>query len=271
MRNIKLEENNEIPILGLGTWQLKGDDCYKSVRYALDLGYTHIDTAEVYDNHNQVGKAIADSDINREDLFITSKLWRTDFAKDDVEQALDKALNDLDLEYLDLYLMHWPNKNIDLEETLGKLHRMKEIGKIKSYGVSNFTKNHIKDVLDTEFEVVNNQVEFHPTLYQKELLEFCQVNDIQLTAYSPIGRTEDLDNEVIVQVAEKNDCTPAQVILNWHMAKDIIVIPKASSEEHIKENLETLEIDIPSEDLEKLDKLDNDNRLVVPDFHEFDY
>ncbi len=269
--NIKLKDGNEIPRLGFGTWQLKGSTCQKSVEDALEIGYRHIDSADAYSNHREVGQAIDKSGLKREDFFLTSKLWFTDFEKQPAIDACKRVLDELKVPYLDLYLMHWPNKNVPIETTLEAMEEMKGNGLIKSFGVSNFTVHHIQDALVANKNFVTNQVEFHPSLNQNELKEFCEKNDIAITAYSPIAQGQDLKIPEVLKLAEKYERSTAQVVLNWLLSKGIIAIPRSSSRNHIEDNFKSLEWKLTPEDIKSLDGLNRNNRIVKPDFNEFDY
>ena len=266
---LTLNTGSPIPILGFGTWELTGEECLKSTKKSIEVGYRHIDTAAAYKNHKEVGQAIKKSGVNREDLFITSKLWRDNLKKEAVSNALKLTLEELQLDYLDLYLIHWPNLDVPVEETLKAMNELKEQGLVKAIGVSNFTIHRLQESLNTGIQFSVNQVEFHPTLNQKELLIFCKQNNIILTAYSPIGRGEDLKHPVIKELAGKYEKSAAQVILNWEMQKGIVTIPKSSNLEHIKDNFQSLEWDLSQEDVERIDHIDEKNRMVNPDFAEF--
>jgi diketogulonate reductase-like aldo/keto reductase len=271
MQKITLKDNNQIPVLGFGTWQLSGETCRKAVESALEIGYRHIDTAEMYENQPEIKKAIQASGVKRKDLFITSKVWYENLRKDDLVKALKQTLFDLGTDYLDLYLIHWPNRAIDLEESLKTMEELKNQGLIKSIGVSNFTINHLKDALATDVEFVANQVEFHPSLNQKELYEFCQNHKITLTAYSPIGIGHDLEIDLIQELAKKYNKTESQIILNWLTSKNIVVIPRSKNEKHIKENFEALDFEIEKSDLAKIENLNLNQRYVNPSFSDFEY
>ncbi len=260
-----LKGGSEIPVLGLGTWQLKDEDAVKS---ALDLGYTHIDTAAAYGNHEIIGRAIEDYD--REDLWITSKLWRTDLAQEDAIKACNKALSELGTDYLDLYLIHWPNKDVSMRETFKALNRLYEHGKIENVGVSNFTIDHLEQALEvSEVPIVMNQVEFHPFLYQKDLLKFCHSKNIHVTAYSPIAQGKVLDDETLQVIGERHGKTPCQISLRWALQHGLIVIPKSSSREHQKENMEVFDFKLSDEEMKKIDSLNKNMRIIDPGFAEF--
>lgn len=269
-KTLPLTDKVTIPKMGFGTWQIKGAVCYQSVATALEVGYRHIDTAHVYHNHTQVGKAIRESSIERSQLFVTSKLWIDEFQQPSVRPALERALSELQLDYLDLYLMHWPNKAVPVKATLTELNKAQNEGLIKTVGVSNFTIRHLEKVLETGIPIVNNQVEFHPSLYQQELLSFCQNNKIALTAYSPLAQGQDLQLPLIQELAQKYDRDHSQIILNWLLQKDIITIPRSTSQEHIKSNFQALDFDLTSEEISAIDGLDTHNRLLNPNFAEFD-
>lgn len=252
---------NNIPVLGLGTWMLTGQKCIEAVKKAIELGYSHIDTADWYGNHVEIGQAI--KDFNRKELFIVSKVQPHYLSYDDVLRLCDKALRELKTDYIDLYLIHWPNPDIPIEESLRAFKKLQDEGKIKRFGVSNFGIKELKEALEkSEIPIVNNQIEFHPYLYKKDLLEFCQKNNVSVTAYSPLGRGELLDDPVITSAAKKYGKTPAQICLRWALQKDTIVIPKASSEEHLKDNMDIFDWQISEEDMKEIDDL-NKNQSVL--------
>jgi len=270
MGKTTLNSGQEIPILGLGTWQLTGNECTETIKEALKMGYRHIDTADAYENQREIAPALKVSGIKRSELFITSKVNRHNLHYNDFLKTANKILNELDIEYLDLLLIHWPNKDIPVEETLKAMAELKEKGKVKDLGVSNFTESHLEKVLDIYPGLISvNQVEFHPYLYQKRLLNFCQEHDIVLTAYSPLARGMVFEDPRIKNLAEEYKQTPVQLVLKWLMEKGIVVIPKASSAVHLKDNLEVLNQDIPAKALEVLDTFNENKRLIDPSFSEF--
>ena len=219
-----------------------------------------------------MGRGIKESGVDREELFITSKIKPENLHYDDIKEDAQRFLDELEIEYLDLLLIHWPNKDIPLEESLKALKEVKEERLAKNIGVSNFTINHLKDAADFDPNLVAvNQVEFHPSLYQKELLDFCQENGIVLTAYSPLARGEVFENKVIKDLANKYDKSESKLVLKWLIDKNIVAIPKASSREHLEANFDLFDWELPAEAREKIDQLNEDNRIIDPDWGEFDY
>lgn len=264
----KLNDGVEIPMLGLGTWQQEGEKCVDAVRIALGLGYHHIDTAYAYYNHNEVRKGIGD--YPRDKLFVTSKLWREFHNPRLVESICDQILRDLGMDYIDLYLIHWPEKK-NMIDILGEMHKLKDKGKVRSVGLCNSTIHHIQDTIDQKVPISMNQVEFHPLLNQNELLQFCHKNKIDVTGYSPLAQGKVFKEPIMQEIAQRNKKTPAQVSLRWLHQKDIIVPPKGSSEEHIKENMEIFDFELSDEEMKKIDSLSRGERVILPDFNEFDY
>ncbi|MFP4111411.1 MAG: aldo/keto reductase [Candidatus Woesearchaeota archaeon] len=273
--NIKLKTGIDMPVFGLGTWQLTGDNCTDIVTRALALGYRHIDTAEMYGNESEVGEGIRSSGIPRRELFVTSKVQPANLSYDSLIQACNDSLERLDTDYLDLYLIHWPNKNADMDEVFRGFKELIDSGKIKAMGVSNFTRKHILDAMPISRKygvpITVNQVEYHPFLNQEELLDFSKEKEIVITAYSPLARGDVLRNDIIQKIGSKYDKSPAQVTLKWLMQKGMIVIPKASSFEHMKENYEITDFELSEEDMSRLDNLSENKRKVTPGWHEFDY
>lgn len=269
----KLNEMAEIPLLGFGTWQLKGNNCSNSVAHALKTGYRHIDTADYYQNHEDVGKAIQSSGIPRDQIFLTTKIWRTDLKPEDVEKNTKRFLDELQTDYIDLLLIHWPNNDLSILETLKAMKKLKTDRKINSIGVSNFTikllKNlfkNSKEIIDKDLSIDNNQIELHPSLQQKDLVEYCFKNDITVTAYSPLGRGKDLDVDEIKEIANAHDCNESQVILAWMRQSGIIAIPKSGDPVHIDDNFHSLEIKLEKDELKIMNGLDRENRLINPSF-----
>ena len=264
----RLKSGYEMPILGLGTWRLDGEECTTAVSTARELGYTHIDTADMYGNHVEVGKALAG--LDRSALFVTSKVGPDDLRHDDLIATCERNLEELGLDYLDMYLLHWPNPDIPMEETFEALGELHGDGKVRSIGVSNFIINRLAQAIEiSELPICTNQVEFHPLLYQEELLRFCEANDIVVTAYCPLGRTEALDNEVVKSVAAEHGKTPAQVCLRWLFQKGIIVIPKSRSAERMRENMEIFDWELSAEAEQRIDAIPEQKRVVRLPIAEF--
>nr|WP_210423484.1 aldo/keto reductase [Halorussus marinus] len=258
-----------MPRLGLGTWQnTEGDQCAESVRTALEAGYRHIDTAQAYDNEESVGEGIAAADVDREDVFLATKIWTSNLAHDDVLSTAEESLDKLGVDYVDLLYVHWPANEYDPEGTLSAFDQLYEEGLIENVGVSNFEPRHLdeaREILDAP--VFANQVEMHPLLPQDELVEYGREHDINLVAYSPLARGEVFDVPEIQDVAEKHDASPAQVSLAWLLQRDgVAAIPKATSEEHILDNWGARDLDLDDEDVAKIESIDTRERQVDPDF-----
>lgn len=258
----KLNNGVEIPYLGLGVYKAKpGEETQNAVTYALEVGYRHIDTASLYGNERDVGIAVRNSSIPREEIFVTTKLWNDDHGYEKTLKACDESLGKLDLGYIDLYLVHWPVEGIR-NETWKAMEKLYEEKKCRAIGVSNYTIKHLEELL----EICNvvpaiNQVEFSPYLYQKELLDFCNSHDIRLEAYSPLTRGRKLDDQKLVEIAGKYEKTSAQILIRWALQHEVIVIPKSSHKERIIENADVFDFEISQEDMEKLDSFNENFRV----------
>lgn len=286
MKTLTLNTGAQMPAMGLGTFLSAPGTVYQAVRWAIKLGYKHIDCASIYGNETEIGQALHDAfvegDAKREELFITSKLWNDSHKIDDVRPTLSKTLKDLQLEYVDLYLMHWPVaqakgtempekdedwiplSEIPLWETWSEMEKLYNDGLAKAIGVSNFTAEKLEQLIEkTQVAPAVNQVECHPLLNQRELLEICRKNNIVVTAYSPLGAERSdgslLKNEVIAEIAARNQITPAQVLLSWNIARGLVVIPKSVHEDRLRENYASLAVELDKADIEKIDSL-NENR-----------
>ncbi|MFC0410341.1 aldo/keto reductase [Roseomonas elaeocarpi] len=258
-----------IPRLGYGTWRLSGAEGQRSVESALALGYDHLDTAEMYKNEAEVGAAVAASGKRRDSLFITSKVWHENLAPDAMGRAIDASLRALKTDYLDLYLIHWPSPEMDLDSALKALNGLRESGKAKAVGVSNFPAGMLRRALDTGVPLAAVQVEYHIGLSQDRLLEVVRPAGMVLEAYSPLGRGEILEEPVLRQVAERHGASPAQVALAWLLRQDAVVaIPKAARESSQRANLDALPLaaKLTEEDVAAIARLPGNNRLVNPAF-----
>ncbi|PTI16840.1 aldo/keto reductase [Staphylococcus warneri] len=275
MDNIKFYNGHTMPKVGLGTFRVENnDDCTKAVKYAIENGYRSIDTAKVYGNEEKVGQGIKEglesAGLKRDDLFITSKLWLEDYGRENVEQAYENSLKRLDLDYLDLYLMHWPGTNealmIDTWQGMEDLYKQE---RVKNIGVSNFNVDHFEALLaQVSIKPVINQVEFHPYLTQKELRQYLDVQNIVMESWSPLMNAQILDDEVVNQVAQEVGQTPAQVIIRWNYQHQVVTIPKSVTPHRIDENLNILDFELNDDQMKKVDDL-NQNKRIGPDPSEF--
>ncbi|PFC54156.1 aldo/keto reductase [Bacillus cereus] len=279
MKNLQsktvLNNGVEMPWFGLGVFKVEdGPELVEAVKSAIKAGYRSIDTAAIYGNEKAVGEGIRagikEAGISREDLFITSKVWNSDQGYETTLVAYEESLKKLELEYLDLYLVHWPveGKYKDTWRALETLYKEK---RVRAIGVSNFQIHHLQDVMkDAEIKPIINQVEYHPRLTQKELQAFCKEQGIQMEAWSPLMQGQLLDNEKLQEIAEKHGKTTAQVILRWDLQNGVITIPKSTKEHRIIANADIFNFELTKEDMEKIDAL-NQNHRVGPDPDNFDF
>ncbi|MFC4386378.1 aldo/keto reductase [Gracilibacillus marinus] len=267
-----LHNGVKMPWFGLGVFQVEdGDEVINSVKWAIEHGYRSIDTAAVYKNEEGVGQAIKESGIPREELFITSKLWNSNQGYEETLQAFETTLSKLDLDYLDLYLIHWPVPKLNkYKETWKALEKLYKDGKIRAIGVSNFKEHHLEDLM-TEAEIVPmvNQVEFHPHLQQESLHEFCKKHQIQLEAWSPLKQGKILADPTLTKIAEKHGKSTAQVILRWDLQKEVVTIPKSVKQHRILDNSNIFDFELSEEDMQLIKEMNREER-VGPDPDEFD-
>lgn len=252
--------------LGLGTWQnTDPQTCRKSVKKALDMGYRHIDTAQAYSNEGSVGKGIQASKVRREEIFLASKVWTSNLSPEKVISSTEESLEKLDTDYVDLMYIHWPAEDYSAKDTLEAFNTLKERGLIKNIGISNFEVTPMEKALKYA-DIYANQVEMHPLLPQEEIVQACKEKGVELVAYSPLARGEVFNISEIQQVAEKHGVSEAQVSLAWIMEKGATPIPKASTEEHIRDNFESQNLELDEEDIEKIDSIRGEKRMVDPGF-----
>ncbi|MFW6368593.1 MAG: aldo/keto reductase [Spirochaetota bacterium] len=259
---VELNNGVHMPWVGLGVFQSEpGTVTYDAVRSALDTGYRHIDTATFYRNEADVGKALAEHPVPREEVFVTTKVWNDQKGYDATLRAFDYSMEQLGLDVLDLYLIHWPIKDSFLDRWQA-LERLYKDGRIRAIGVSNFFSHHLQQLMD-QAEVVPavNQVEFHPRLIQKPLLEFCRSNGIQLEAWSPLMRGGLFDNPVVAKVASEVHRTQAQVLIRWGLQHSVVTIPKSVNPERIKANAQVFDFELNDEQMKALDSLDDGHRI----------
>ncbi|WP_433631373.1 aldo/keto reductase [Halomicrococcus sp. NG-SE-24] len=259
---------DELPRIGLGTYDnIDPEQCADVVAAALEMGYRHVDTAQEYDNEAYVGEGIAQAGVDREDVFLATKVWDDNLAHDDVLASTDESLDRLGVDAVDLLYVHWPRDTYDAEDTLPAFDELYDEGTIDHVGVSNFTPDQLDTARETlDAPIFAHQVEMHPLLQQEELQEYAREHDHWLVAYSPVARGKVTEVDEIREVAEKHDTTPYQVSLAWLAAKEnVAAIPKTSSEEHLQDNFEAREIDLDDEDVAAIDGIEREERIVDPD------
>jgi 2,5-diketo-D-gluconate reductase B len=265
---LKTAQGTEIPEIGLGTYTLIGKECKKTVLNALEIGYRHIDTAQIYQNEREIGEALQVSEIDREELFITTKVWYTNLDHDDVLQSAEDSLRFLKTPYVDLLLIHWPNNQYPLEQTLEAMLSLKDQGKVLHIGVSNFPLQLTRTVIEEyRIPLFTNQVEFHPFLGQFDMLDLSYDNDFLVTAYSPLAKGDVFNDTTLRRIASEYGKTPAQIALRWLIEQEnVIAIPKAASTDHLKENYELYDFELSDEHFDEIDQLEKSRRMSNPSF-----
>ncbi|CAI8875239.1 MULTISPECIES: aldo/keto reductase [Bacillus] len=272
---VALHNGVEMPGFGLGVFKVEeGPELVNAVKTAIKQGYRSIDTASIYANEKAVGEGIREgikeAGVSREDLFITSKVWNRDQGYEETLAAYEESLKKLELDYLDLYLVHWPVEG-KYKDTWRALEKLYKEGRVRAIGVSNFQIHHLKDVMEgAEVKPMINQVEYHPRLTQKELRDFCREQGIQMEAWSPLMQGQLLDNPALQEIADKYGKTTAQIILRWDLQNEVVTIPKSTKEHRIIQNADIFNFELTKEDMEQIDAL-NQNHRVGPDPDNFDF
>lgn len=261
--------NNEMPRLGMGTFRLKGNVAYESVKTALEVGYRHIDTAQIYGNEAEVGQAILDSGIDRAELFVTTKVWNSNLNKASFLPSVKESLTKLKMPFVDLLLIHWPapENGEPMAEYLGELIKAQENGLARHIGLSNFTTRLLQEAQNTlpAKQIYTNQVEVHPYLQNRILREYCAAKGISVTGYMPFAVGKVLQDDTIVKIAGQHARTPAEVIVAWELAKGLSTIPSSTKRENLQTNLNGLSLTLSHEDIQAIDNLDRNDRQAAPD------
>ncbi|SCY58563.1 Aldo/keto reductase [Paenibacillus polysaccharolyticus] len=266
-----LNNGVKMPWLGFGVFKVKdGDEVVNAVKTAIEAGYRSIDTAKVYNNESGVAQGIRESGIAREDLFITTKVWNSDQGYESTLAAFEESMQRLELEYLDLYLIHWPVKG-KYKDTWRALEKLYKEGRVRAIGVSNFQTHHLEDLLmDATIKPAVNQVELHPLLTQKELRDYCSTHEIQIEAWSPLGQGNLMEHPLLQDIAAKYGKSPAQVILRWDLQNGIVTIPKSVTPERIHANTELYDFELTAEEIEQINGL-NENKRFGSDPDNFNF
>ncbi|MFB6159565.1 MAG: aldo/keto reductase [Haloferacaceae archaeon] len=257
-----------MPMLGLGTWENTDPDaCANAVETALEMGYRHVDTAQAYGNEADVGRGLAAADVPREDVFLATKVWIDSLGADDVIASTEESLSKLGVDYVDLLYVHWPCRTYDPAETLAAFDELHDRGLVERVGISNFQPDQVDEATARlDAPVFANQVEVHPFLPQRDLVEHCRANDVEVVAYSPLARGAVFDDPTLADVASKHDVSPAQVSLAWLRQRGVTAIPKATSEEHVADNWRSLDLELDDEDVARIDDIERRERQVDPDW-----
>lgn len=260
-------QNYKIPALGFGTWKLSGTECIRAIEQALEVGYRHIDTAQIYENETEVGDALKFSAIPRQQIFLTTKIWMDNVHDGDLQKSAEISLKKLKTDYVDLLLIHWPVNAVPLKEQIKALSEVQQSGKTRLIGVSNFTVAQMKEVVDTiGASIVTNQVEYHPFLSQQQVLDYARQHDMFLTAYSPLARGKVRDTPLLQDLAKQYGKNPGQITLRWLIQQpNVAAIPKAASIDHIRDNFNIFDFALSDAEMKAISDLAKpDGRLVNP-------
>lgn len=257
-----------IPVIGLGTWRLRGKEAFSITEQALNIGYRHIDTAQMYANEEEIGKAIKNAGVERDQLFLTTKVWWENLHPSKFTRSVEASLTKLRVDQVDLLLIHWPHPDLELAVYLDELMAVQKKGYTRFIGVSNFSPAQVEQALARGAELITNQVEYHPFLDQSEVLEVCRRHGLTLTAYAPIARGRVLEDATIREIAGRHGKTPVQVTLRWHLQQaGVIAIPKTSTPARLAENIDLFDFELSNEDMQQITALtQEEKRLINPDF-----
>lgn len=257
-----------VPKIGIGTWELEGDEAYEAVRDALEIGYRHVDTAKAYGNEAEVGRALSESGLDRDEYFLTTKAWYEQASADEVREQLEGSLRELGVEHVDLLLLHWPNPEVPIAETIEGMESLEADGKLLQYGVSNFPTAELREAIDASDDgVFADQVEYHPFLGQPEVLELARASDVMVTAYSPLASGEVPGDETLDEIGAEYGKNAAQVALRWLIDQPgVSALPRSSSHENRVSNFEVFDFELSDADRERIDGLPKDRRQIDPSF-----
>lgn len=260
-------DNFSIPAIGFGTFQLEGDDVVHMVEYALNIGYRHLDTAQIYGNEAEVGLGIQKSSISREKIFVTSKVWIDSHSQEKLAPSIDESLSKLGTDYLDLLLLHWHNPDVPLEETLKALMAVKKAGKSRYIGISNFTTTLMEkaETICGKGVLVNNQVEYHPYLWQDKILDRAKKLNMSVTAYMPLAKGKVLADKTLTDIGAKYKKSNTQITLRWLIQQGVVAIPSSRKELHAKENFNIFDFQLSNEDMDTISAMRGDVRIVSPE------
>jgi diketogulonate reductase-like aldo/keto reductase len=255
-----------MPVLGLGTWESDGVLGRRAVREAVECGYRHIDTAQMYENEEEIGNAVEESDVDRERIFVTTKLARGNLAPDEVHSSCTESLERLRTDYVDLLLVHWPDDSVPLDETFGAMAELRENGRIRHIGVSNFPVEWMERAVETaDFPIFCNQIEYHPYIDQKPVLSFCHEHHIAIVAYSPLAQGAVIDDRRLAEIGTRYDKTASQVALRWLVQQpNVAAIPKSTGLDHIEDNLNIFDFELSADDVSLIDSIEKDRRIINP-------
>ena len=254
MESLPLLSGDTMPVVGLGTYPLKGEQCKRVVKQALDLGYTHFDTAWIYRNQREIGEALREAGVDRSRLFITTKVGQDYLQYDVAVRQADENLQLLQMDYVDLLLVHWPPDDVPMEETIGAFNTVFDAGKARSIGVSNFSVEQMEEACRVSSAPISvNQIKYHPGYELRDVLQWCLERDVVVTAYSPLGKKNILQDPVLTNIARSHNRTSAHVALRWLLQKGMNVIPKASSELHLRANLDVFDWSLSEDEMAAID------------------